>query len=128
GILLAAVGLCGVLLAGSFTRRSIDTEERHKLDRAVWQLAAIAFVFDSFMLVAGAVWAHDAWGRYWAWDPLETWAFLTWLMLGSVLHSRLTFRLPPWVGWTMLIGVFLLAFLTFLGVPFLSLAPHKGII
>ena len=97
------------------------------LDGWVWRFMALAFVFQSFMLIAGAVWAHDAWGRYWAWDPLETWAFATWLSLGGVLHARVTFRLPPRLSWLLVIGVFVLAFLTFFGVPFLSLAPHKGV-
>jgi ABC-type transport system involved in cytochrome c biogenesis permease subunit len=88
---------------------------------------AFAFVFHSLMLIAGAVWAQDAWGRYWAWDPLETWAFMTWLALGASLHLRLTYRIPPWIGWLLILGVFILAFLTFFGVPFVSLAPHKGL-
>lgn len=95
-------------------------------DPIVWKLMAIAFVFHSFMLIAGAVWAHDAWGRYWSWDPLETWSLLTWLSLAVVLHLRLTFRLPPALGWLLVTGVFVVAFLTFFGVPFVSMAPHKG--
>lgn len=98
----------------------------HDHDPIVWKLMAIAFVFHSFMLIAGAVWAHDAWGRYWSWDPLETWSLLTWLSLAVVLHLRLTFRLPPALGWLLVIGVFAVAFLTFFGVPFVSTAPHKG--
>jgi ABC-type transport system involved in cytochrome c biogenesis permease subunit len=86
-----------------------------------------AFVFDSFMLLAGAVWAHDAWGRYWSWDPLETWSLLTWLGLAILLHLRLTVRLPLAVGWSMAFAVLVIAFLTFFGVPFVSMAPHKGV-
>jgi ABC-type transport system involved in cytochrome c biogenesis permease subunit len=93
----------------------------------MWRCMSLAFVFHSLMLVAGAVWAQDAWGRYWAWDPLETWAFVTWLVLGLTLHLRLTYALPTWVGRVLNIFVFVLAFLTFFGVPFLSIAPHKGV-
>ena len=87
-----------------------------------------AFVFETLMLIVGAVWAQDAWGRYWGWDPLESWAFVTWLALAATLHARLAFRLSPrahalWLG-----GVFVIAFLTFFGVPFLSETPHKGAI
>ena len=97
------------------------------IDTLIWKLVAVAFIADTAMLVVGAVWAYDAWGRYWAWDPLETWALVTWLVLGLTLHARLTFKLPVWVGWLMLIIVLILAFLTFFGVPFISMAPHKGV-
>jgi hypothetical protein len=58
---------------------------------------------------------------------LETWAFVTWLTLGLGLHARLTFRIPMWAGWMLILAVFVLAFLTFFGVPFSSLGPHKGV-
>jgi ABC-type transport system involved in cytochrome c biogenesis permease subunit len=87
---------------------------------------AIGFIFESLMLVAGAIWAQDAWGRYWAWDPLETWSFLTWLVLGIGLHARVTFKLSPRTGAILVISVFVIAFLTFFGMPFISTTPHKG--
>lgn len=126
---LIGAGVATLLLA----RRAVGTAPRQDgsadgpLDAWVWRLMSIAFVFQSLMLIAGAVWAHDAWGRYWAWDPLETWSFVTWLVLGALLHGRVTFRMPPELGWSLVIGVFVLAFLTFFGVPFVSLAPHKGV-
>lgn len=90
------------------------------------RFAAFAFVADSLMLIVGAVWAQDAWGRWWAWDPLETWAFLSWLALAAVLHAHATWRPAPRTLAGCLAGVFALAFLTFFGVPFLSTAPHQG--
>jgi len=87
-----------------------------------------AFICHSFMLIAGAVWAHGAWGRYWAWDPLETWALITWLAMALLLHARVTYRqLPPVIAWASVVVIFGLAFLTFFGVPFFSMAPHKGV-
>ena len=56
----------------------------------------------------------------------ETWAFLTWLALSAAVHARLFWRLQPHAGALMILGVFVIAFLTFFGVPFVSLAPHKG--
>ena len=96
------------------------------VDRAAWQWLMVAFVFHSGMLVAGAVWAQDAWGRYWAWDPLEAWAFATWLAMVFALHARLSLQLSPGAQRLIIVGVFVLAFLTFFGVPFVSHAPHKG--
>lgn len=121
--LLLATGVAARLL---LSRRA--QEEGGALDAEIWRFAALAFVFDTAMLVTGAVWAHDAWGRYWAWDPLESSAFLTWLALALLLHLRPAWRLSPRAQWSMLCAVFALAFLTFFGLPFLSLAPHKGIL
>jgi len=55
----------------------------------------VAFVFPlwTFAVIAGAIWAENAWGRYWGWDPKETWAFITWVIYAGYLHARVT------VGW-----------------------------
>ena len=52
----------------------------------------IAFTFPlwTFAVVAGAIWAENAWGRYWGWDPKETWAFITWVVFAAYLHARST--------------------------------------
>ena len=130
GAALAAVGVAALLLLRSVPVffRAITRSGEETLDQSVWRLMAAAFVFHSLMLIAGAVWAQDAWGRFWSWDPLETWAFITWLVLGITLHARVTYKLPNWIGWSMVSVVFVLAFLTFFGVPFVSHAPHKGIL
>lgn len=130
GICLAATGVAGVLLLRRLTGWAALhalPEDRHA-DALVWRLMSIAFIFHSLMLIAGAVWARDAWGHFWTWDPLETWAFITWLALGTSLHARLAWRLPAWAGWLLVLLVFGLAFLTFFGVPFGSIGPHKGIL
>jgi ABC-type transport system involved in cytochrome c biogenesis permease subunit len=92
-----------------------------------YRLLAFAFCFESLMLLFGAIWAQDAWGRYWAWDPLETWAFITWLSVIFVLHWRLSYSRNR-VYAVLVAGCFVLAFLTFFGVPFVSTAPHQGMI
>ncbi len=129
GAALVAVGLGGVILlrptargAQWFARLPDDA----RLDDLAYRCMALGFIFETLMLVAGAIWAQDAWGRYWAWDPLETWSFLTWLTLGIALHARVTFRLAPRTGAMLVIAVFVVAFLTFFGVPFISMTPHKG--
>ena len=92
-----------------------------------YRLLAFAFCFESLMLITGAIWAQDAWGRYWAWDPLETWAFLTWLSVIFVLHWRLNYPRHS-IYAVLMVACFTLAFLTFFGVPLVSTAPHKGMI
>jgi ABC-type transport system involved in cytochrome c biogenesis permease subunit len=131
GLALIAVGLAGVVLARLtvrgrrwFARLAGDAA----LDATAWRALQAALVFETLMLIAGAVWAQDAWGRYWAWDPLETWAFMTWLALVGALHWRASARLAPRTGAALVVAVFVLAFLTFFGVPFVSEAPHQGAI
>lgn len=126
GACLVSAGLA-LRLAGTRSAAWLQEPSVSELDTTVWRFAALAFVFESLMLVAGAAWANDAWGRYWGWDPLETWALLTWLSLGIVLHARLAWRLPQRLAWAGMCVVFVLAVLTFFGVPFISLAPHKGV-
>lgn len=130
GLCLVSFGLASVLLMQCISSVTVFNQlpPAEKLDDLVWRFAAIAFVFHSLMLIAGAAWAQDAWGRFWAWDSLETWAFITWLALGLSLHARVTWSIPLWAGWLLIICVFILAMLTFFGVPFTSLGPHKGII
>ncbi|MER7177202.1 c-type cytochrome biogenesis protein CcsB [Streptomyces mesophilus] len=60
------------------------------LDRLAHRTAAFVFPLWSFAIVAGAIWAESAWGRYWGWDPKETWAFITWVVYAAYLHARST--------------------------------------
>ena len=131
GMNMVAVGLAGLIFVRQLkTRLLLNTavSADDELDDLAWRFMAVAFVFHSLMLIAGAVWAQDAWGRYWAWDSLETWAFITWLVMALSLHLRITYRIPKWSGSLLIFVVFILAFLTFFGVPFTSLGPHKGIL
>jgi cytochrome c-type biogenesis protein CcsB len=60
------------------------------LDRAAYQTIAFAFPLWFFAIVAGAIWAEGAWGRYWGWDPKETWSFITLVIYAAYLHARAT--------------------------------------
>jgi cytochrome c-type biogenesis protein CcsB len=60
------------------------------IDRAAYRTHAFAFPIWTFAVIAGAIWAENAWGRYWGWDPKETWAFITWLVYACYLHARAT--------------------------------------
>jgi ABC-type transport system involved in cytochrome c biogenesis permease subunit len=131
GLLLVAVVLGGVPLlrrSAWWARRFAALAGERRLDELAHRFAAFALVADSLMLIVGAVWAQDAWGRYWAWDPLESWAFASWLALVAALHARATLRPSPARFGMWLALVFVLAFLTFFGVPFISTTPHKGAI
>jgi cytochrome c-type biogenesis protein CcsB len=60
------------------------------LDGIAYRTNAFVFPLWTFAVIAGAIWAEDAWGRYWGWDPKETWAFITWLVYAGYLHARAT--------------------------------------
>ena len=60
------------------------------LDRVSYAVIAFAFPIWTFAIIAGAIWAEAAWGRYWGWDPKETWSFITWVLYAGYLHARAT--------------------------------------
>ncbi len=59
------------------------------LDDLNYQMVVIGFLLLTLGIITGSVWAQSAWGRYWGWDPKETWSLITWLIYAALLHSRL---------------------------------------
>jgi cytochrome c-type biogenesis protein CcsB len=94
------------------------------LDDLSYQSLKFGFPLLTLGIITGAVWAEYAWGRYWNWDPKETWSLITWLLYAALLHQRLT------VGWRgrkasiMAIIGFLTVLFTFLGVNLLLPGLH----
>ncbi|MGA8117276.1 MAG: c-type cytochrome biogenesis protein CcsB [Actinocatenispora sp.] len=84
------------------------------LERLGFRIHALAFPIWTFGIMCGAIWAEHAWGRYWGWDPKETWSFISWVVYAAYLHARATpsirGRWSSWiaiVGWaTMLVNLF----------------------
>lgn len=94
------------------------------LDDLNYQSLTFGFPFLTIGIITGAIWAEVAWGRYWGWDPKETWSLITWLLYAALLHQRLT------VGWRgrkaamMSIFGFMAVLFTFLGVNLLLPGLH----
>ncbi len=90
-----------------------------ELEQAIDRAVGLGFPWLTLGILSGAIWAQNAWGRYWGWDPKETWALVTWLWYLLILHVH---RLPGWgsrrLAWLTLAG-FGVAFFTFAGVPWL---------
>jgi len=60
------------------------------LDKSAYRIVAFAFPLYTVAVICGAIWAEAAWGRYWGWDPKETWAFIVWVIYACYLHARST--------------------------------------
>jgi cytochrome c-type biogenesis protein CcsB len=110
----------GLGLARLFERRLAGRLPAAKeLDRVMGRSLALGFPWLTFSILSGAVWAQNAWGRFWGWDVKETWALVTWLWYLMLLHLR---PLPRWRGRRMgilLVVGFCIVVFTFIGVPWL---------
>jgi cytochrome c-type biogenesis protein CcsB len=90
-----------------------------------YRIIGLGFPFLTLGIISGAVWANEAWGSYWSWDPKETWALITWLVFATYLHSRL---LKGWQGKNAsLLGSFgfFVIWICYLGVNFLGKGLHS---
>ncbi len=90
-----------------------------------YRIIGLGFPFLTIGIISGAVWANEAWGAYWSWDPKETWALITWLVFAIYLHSRL---LKGWQGQKAAVlgscGFFVI-WICYLGVNFLGKGLHS---
>ena len=73
--------------ARGFLDRHVPGKE--KLDVIGYRSVSLGFLFLTFTIITGAIWAEQAWGSYWSWDPKETWSLITWLVYAAYLHMRL---------------------------------------
>ncbi len=76
--------------AGDLSLSSVSIGVSEQLDSLSYRTITVGFLLLSVGLVSGAVWANEAWGSWWSWDPKETWALICWLVYASYLHSRLS--------------------------------------
>jgi cytochrome c-type biogenesis protein CcsB len=94
------------------------------LDTLIYRTTVLGFLLLTLGIFTGAVWAETAWGRYWSWDPKETWSLITWFIYAALLHARL---LKGWHGrriaWLAVLG-FIAVLFTYLGVSFLLTGLH----
>jgi len=94
------------------------------IDNLSYRTISFGFPLLTIGIIAGAVWANEAWGSYWSWDPKETWALITWLVFASYLHARIT---KSWQGKKPAIIAsfgFIVVWICYLGVNFLAKGLH----
>lgn len=95
------------------------------LDNWSYRIIGLGFPFLTIGIISGGVWANEAWGSYWSWDPKETWALITWLVFATYLHARIT---KGWEGKkTAILGSlgFFVIWICYLGVNFLGKGLHS---
>ena len=98
--LIVAIPICVLFYAVVFFVYNLPLETKTRLldrfpeprvlDELGYQLILLGFLFLTIGIITGAVWANSAWGRYWGWDPKETWSLVTWFVYATLLHARLT--------------------------------------
>ncbi|MFD1212206.1 c-type cytochrome biogenesis protein CcsB, partial [Arthrobacter sp. GCM10027362] len=99
------------------------------LENVAYRINAVSFVLWTFTLMAGAIWAEKAWGRYWGWDTKEVWTFVIWVVYAGYLHARAT---RGWTGtraaWLSIVGYLCVVFnFTIVNVFFSGLHSYSGL-
>ena len=103
----------------------LEFSHSEELDTLSYRSILIGFVLLTLGLISGAVWANEAWGTWWSWDPKETWAFISWLFYAAYLHMRIS---KGWQGRRPALlasGGFLVVLVCYLGVNFLGIGLHS---
>jgi ABC-type transport system involved in cytochrome c biogenesis permease subunit len=96
-----------------------------KIDSLMYKTAGIAFAGLALLLMTGAIWANESWGRYWGWDPKEVGAFVAWLTYGGFLHTRISRGWSGRASAYFALVAFLLVIFTYLGVSYLLPGLHS---
>ena len=121
------LGTPPILVSNSQKAMEYSTERLsllESIDNISYRTISFGFPLLTIGIIAGAVWANEAWGSYWSWDPKETWALITWLVFASYLHARLT---KSWQGTKPAIIAsfgFVVVWICYLGVNFLGKGLH----
>ena len=97
--IIVALPICLIFYVGVFFTRRMPADFKNRLlvmfpepailDELGYQMTLFGFLFLSVGIITGAVWANSAWGRYWGWDPKETWSLITWFIYATLLHARM---------------------------------------
>nr|UDP58379.1 cytochrome cheme attachment protein [Caraipa heterocarpa] len=106
-----------------FSRNYYRFQLIQQLDHWGYRIISIGFLFLTIGILSGAVWANEAWGSYWNWDPKETWAFITWIIFATYFHTR-----KNWEGFNSAIVAsigFLIIWICYLGVNLLGIGLHS---
>nr|YP_009764697.1 cytochrome c heme attachment protein [Canavalia cathartica]YP_009940743.1 cytochrome c heme attachment protein [Canavalia gladiata]QVX29209.1 cytochrome c heme attachment protein [Canavalia villosa]BCG44812.1 Cytochrome c biogenesis protein CcsA [Canavalia rosea]QIS94974.1 cytochrome c heme attachment protein [Canavalia cathartica]QNZ92585.1 cytochrome c heme attachment protein [Canavalia gladiata] len=97
-----------------------------QLGRWGYRIISLGFIFLTIGIISGAVWANEAWGSYWNWDPKEIWAFITWTIFAIYLHTRKNKKLEENVNSSIVASIgFLIIWVCYLGINLLGIGLHS---
>jgi cytochrome c-type biogenesis protein CcsB len=96
------------------------------LDALIVRSAGFGFIFWTVTIAAGAIWGNQSWGRYWGWDPIETWSLVSWITWGSFLHARLFLKPGPRVTAWLAIAAFAIFILALVVLPLVINSLHSA--
>ncbi len=122
-------GIGGFKITNSYSLKNImqpiEFSHSEELDTLSYRSILVGFVLLTLGLISGAVWANEAWGSWWSWDPKETWAFISWLFYAAYLHMRISKgwqgRRPALLATT----GFFVVLICYIGVNFLGIGLHS---
>ena len=124
-----AIGVLSISIGQESISKDMINSQRltllESLDNLSYRIIGLGFPLLTIGIIAGAVWANEAWGSYWSWDPKETWALITWLVFAAYLHARIT---KSWQGKNPAILAsigFVVVWICYLGVNFLGKGLHS---
>jgi cytochrome c-type biogenesis protein CcsB len=129
-IISAGMGLLYIIKEQMERNRQVNPlvaklPDLNRIDYFCYRFAVFAFIMLMIMMASGSIWAFKAWGRYWGWDPIETWALISWLVYGLYLHLRITY---VWKGkrsaWLSVICLLLVLF-SYFGIPLFYPSVHE---
>lgn len=96
-----------------------------QLDYWSYRVISLGFIFLTVGILSGAVWANEAWGSYWSWDPKETWAFITWVIFAIYLHTRTNIKFKGTNSAIVASIGFLIIWICYFGVNLLGIGLHS---
>lgn len=124
-VLTAAAAYASFALAAGLAVMQLIKTDKSILEENIYRIVAAGFILLSLSIVLGAIWAEQAWGSYWSWDPKEVWALITWIIYAVYLHLH---RKKEWRDKNanvLVIAGFILVLFTFFGVNYLLPGMHS---
>lgn len=95
------------------------------VDMFAYRFAGLGFVFWAIAMLTGSIWAYQSWGRFWGWDPIETWSLITWVVFGIYLHLRRFFGWKGEKAAYFFVVCFLLSMINLFIIPFVASSIHS---